>query len=190
MIGRCWRRSCSWPRRVARGSSCRPRPSARQEGPLTGALPSGRRSGCGPSFSPGPRRARRPRRARLVPLRDRLGEHAGPEKGVPDWSESCRPGQVRLEGPLDYGADWSAPVCRNFGSAPARQPGANPAGRAYHRSVLGADAVGADREESSTPTRGTTTTTCRIGYAAAPSGTASPARASSPRPVWAATAGP
>ncbi|MFE0202963.1 IS5 family transposase [Streptomyces sp. NPDC058985] len=29
----------------------------------------------------GPRRARRPRRAGLVPLRDRLGEHAGPETG-------------------------------------------------------------------------------------------------------------
>jgi transposase len=29
----------------------------------------------------GPRRARRPRQVGLVPLRDRLGEHAGPEKG-------------------------------------------------------------------------------------------------------------
>lgn len=40
------------------------------EGPRVGKTP-----------PPGPRRARFPRRVGLVPLRDRLGEHADPEKG-------------------------------------------------------------------------------------------------------------
>lgn len=40
------------------------------EGPRVGKTP-----------PPGPRRTRLPRRVGLVPLRDRLGEHAGPEKG-------------------------------------------------------------------------------------------------------------
>src|SRR5688572_12063513 len=37
--------------------------------------------GVGQAPSPGPRRTRLPRRPGLVEMRDRLGEHTGPEKG-------------------------------------------------------------------------------------------------------------
>lgn len=46
---RCWLRSCSWPRRAARGSSCPLRRSVSRGRRLTAVLPSGRRPGCGPS---------------------------------------------------------------------------------------------------------------------------------------------
>lgn len=41
----------------------------------------GEGQGVGQALPPGPRRTRVPRRAGLVPLRNRLGEHAGLEKG-------------------------------------------------------------------------------------------------------------
>ncbi len=69
--GKCWRRSCSSPPRAVPGNSCPRRRSDPPARPPIGAkLP-----------PPGPRRARCPRRAGLVPLRDRLGEHEGLEKG-------------------------------------------------------------------------------------------------------------
>lgn len=48
-IGRCWPRSCSWPRRAARGSSCPPPRSDLRERQPTGVSPSGPRPGCGRS---------------------------------------------------------------------------------------------------------------------------------------------
>ncbi len=45
-------------------------------------------------------------------------------KGGADGSESCRPGQERLEDPLDHRADRSAPAHRHLRCEPPRQPGA------------------------------------------------------------------
>jgi len=47
--GRCWRQSCSWPRRAVRGSNCRQRRSGCQGRRLIGGSASGRRPGCGPN---------------------------------------------------------------------------------------------------------------------------------------------
>lgn len=47
-------------------------------------------------------------------------------KGGLDGPESCRPGQVRIEDPIDHRADGSVPVRRKLGGEPARQPGIDP----------------------------------------------------------------
>lgn len=62
VTGKCRRRLRSWPRRAARGSSCRLRRPGRRERRPTGVSPSGRRSECGPALPLGPRRARESRR--------------------------------------------------------------------------------------------------------------------------------
>lgn len=51
---RCWPRSCSWPRRVTRGSSCPQLRSGRPAQRLIGVFPSERRPGCGPSSTAWP----------------------------------------------------------------------------------------------------------------------------------------
>ncbi|AUA16798.1 hypothetical protein CFP59_08989 [Streptomyces malaysiensis subsp. malaysiensis] len=43
VTGKCWLRLCSWRRRAAHGSSCRPPRSGRRERQPTGASPSGQR---------------------------------------------------------------------------------------------------------------------------------------------------
>lgn len=48
-------------------------------------------------------------------------------KGGPDGSESCRPGQVRLEDPSEHRAGRSAPAGRDLRRQRPRQPGPGPA---------------------------------------------------------------
>lgn len=78
--------------------------------------------GVGQAPPPGPRRTRSPRRPGLVAVRDRLGEHAGPEKGDLTGPNPADRRQVRLEDPPDHGTIRSAHLHWDLGCEPARQP--------------------------------------------------------------------
>lgn len=136
-----------------------------------------------------PRRSRCAGRVGLVAVRDRFGQRPGGKKGAPDWTESDRPWQGRIENPPHHRSERRAAVAGHLRREHARQPW--PAAARARDSAHPAPAVdrAAGVPPSSTPARATTTTTCGNGFVSVASATASPARASSLPSDWADTAG-
>lgn len=145
--------------------------------------------GVGQALPPGPRRARLPGRAGLVPLCDRLGEHASLEKG-----------DLTGPNPVDRGKYGSKVHLITERTGLPISVGISAAN--LHDSqdliplVKGIPPIRSRRgprrrkPASSTATRAAITPTCGDGYASAVSPTASPAGVSSPRGDWAVIAGP
>ncbi len=122
-------------------------------------------------------------------MRDRLGEHAGPEKGDLTGPNPVDRGKYgskihliteRTGLPLSVGISGA-----NVHDSQALIPLVKGIPPIRSRRVLAAASP-----QNSTPTRATTTATCGNGWQGAASGTASPAKASSPRSGSGGTAGP
>ncbi|GAA5707593.1 hypothetical protein Save01_08462 [Streptomyces avermitilis] len=145
-------------------------------------------AGLGQTAPPGAGRTRRSRRPGLVEVCNRLGEHAGPERG-----------DLTGPNPVDRGKKGSKihlitertglPISVGISGANLHdsQPCSlwSAGSRRYAPAAAHADAS----PPSCTPTRATTMTTCGDGCVNAASPTALHARASNPLHGWAAIAG-
>ena len=144
--------------------------------------------GVGQAPPPGPRRTECTRQAGLVPLCDRLGEHAGPERGEltgPNPVHRVKKGSKihliteRTGLPLSIGISGA-----NMHDSQALEP--------LVRSIPPIRSRRGPRRRRPAklqPTRATTTPTCDVGSVHAESPTESPAKASSPPSDSAGTAG-